>query len=100
MPLSTEVFVMIIFIASGPFFYFILRDLDLQGRNCFIGAYVFLTLSNTFTVLEEFWFNFFFNACEHLSITIGSIMLLVAVIKLTSINKSRNNFRISDDLKG
>jgi hypothetical protein len=84
MPLSTEIFAMVVFITGVPFFYFMLRDSDLQGRRYFMGAYVFLTLSNIFTVVEEFWLYFFFNTCEHFFIALGSIMMLVAVLKLTT----------------
>ena len=100
MPLSTEFFVMAIFIVGSPFFFFMLRDSDLQGRRFFMGAYIFLTLSNIFTVVEEFWLNAIFNICEHASIALGSIMILVAVIKLTAKNKPHNIHRTSEDLKG
>ena len=100
MPLSTEVFVMVIFIVGCPFFYFMLRDSDLRGRKFFKLAYVLLTLSNIFTVVEEFWLYSLFNTCEHLCITIASIMMLVAVIKLTATNTPRNISQISDNLKG
>ena len=83
MPLSTEVFVMAIFIAGLPVFYFILKDSDLRGRRFFILACISLTLSNIFTVVEEFWLNAFFNGCEHLFITIGSIMMFAAIMKMT-----------------
>lgn len=96
MPLSTEVFVMAIFIAGVPFFYFILQDSDLQGRIFFMLAYVLLTLSNIFTVLEEFWLNTLFNTLEHIFITLGSISMLVAIIKLTKKNKPESIVRILD----
>jgi hypothetical protein len=100
MRLSTEVFAMAIFITGGPFFYFILRDSDLQGRRFFMWAYALLMLSNIFTVVEEFWLNSLFNTCEHSSIAIGSIMILVAVFKLTTKNKPDNAPRISGGLRG
>lgn len=99
MPLSTEVFVMCIFIAGGPFFYFILRDSGLKGRIFFMLAYFFLTLSNIFTVIEEFWLNFLFNLFEHLFITLGSIMMLVAITKLTGKNNSGYVAGTSDDIR-
>ncbi len=83
MPLSTEVFVMVIFIAGYPFFYVILHNMKMKGRLCFLWAYGFLTLSNIATVIEEFWWNAFFNGLEHLFITTGSIMMLIAVTALT-----------------
>jgi len=83
MPLSTEVFVMIIFISGMPFFYTIFRDSGLKGAGYFIMAYISLTLSNCFTVLEEFWLNSLFNFGEHLFIAIGSAMMLTAIWKMT-----------------
>lgn len=97
MRLTTEIFAMAIFVTGGPFFYSILRDSELQGRRFFIWAYAFLTMANIFTVVEEFWLNSLFNTCEHSSIALGSIMILVAVIKLTTKNKPDNVPRISDD---
>ncbi|MGD9006802.1 MAG: hypothetical protein PVG41_02715 [Desulfobacteraceae bacterium] len=91
---------MAIFIAGGPFFYFILRDSDLQGRRFFMWAYALLMLSNIFTVVEEFWLNSLFNTCEHSFIAIGSIMILVAVLKLTTEKRPNNVPRVSDDTRG
>jgi hypothetical protein len=99
MRLSTEIFSMAIFIAGGPFFYFILHDCDIQGRRFFMWAYALLMLSSIFTVAEEFWLNSLFNTFEHSSIALGSIMLLVAVIKLTTKKKPDDMSRISDDLR-
>lgn len=83
MPLSTEVFVMIIFIVGLPFYHAMLHRADLPGHRFFMTAFMFLTVSNIFTVIEEFWFNYFFNICEHSFIALGSIMLLIAALKLT-----------------
>jgi hypothetical protein len=100
MQLSTEVFVMVIFIAGGPFFYSILRDRELVGRRLFMGTYFFLLMSNIFTVIEEFWLNVFFNACEHISISIASILMFVAVMAMTAKNPSNAAIRRPDDMKG
>lgn len=87
MPLSTEVFVMIIFISGLPFFYAIFKDSGLKGKGYFMAAYIVLTLSNCFTVVEEFWMNRLFNFGEHSFITIGSILMLAAVLKMTAAKK-------------
>ena len=84
MPLSTEVFVMSIFIFGLPFFYAILCNSGMPGRKSFMTAYILLTLSNIFTVIEEFWLNAFFNLCEHCFITLGSLAMLIAIINLTT----------------
>ena len=81
MTLSTEFFVLTIFIAGVPFFYSMLRDSGIGGWVYFFIAYIFLTFSNIFTVVEEIRYNTFFNLCEHSSIAFASIMLLVAVSK-------------------
>ena len=86
MPLSTEVFVMSIFIFGLPFFYAILCNSGMPGRKSFMTAYILLTLSNIFTVIEEFWLNYFFNLCEHCFIALGSIAMLIAIVDFTSGN--------------
>lgn len=88
MPLSTEVFVMIIFISGLPIFYAVFKDSGLQGKGYFMLAYTFLALSNCFTVVEEFWLNRLFNIGEHVFISIGSIFMLIAVMKMTAARKS------------
>ena len=98
MPLSTEVFVMIIFISGMPFFCGILRNSCLKGAGYFMLAYICFTLSNTFTVVEEFWLNTLFNFGEHLFISIGSAMMLVAVWKMT--HKGKRTYAGGGERKG
>lgn len=99
MPLSIEVFIMLIFIA-GFFFYYSLWNSGFPGDRYFFSSYVFLTLSNIFAVIEEYWLNTFFNICEHLSITLASIMILAAVITLTKSSGTKDKSRIIDTSKG
>lgn len=87
MPVSTEVFVMVIFISGLPFFYVILKDSGLQGEGYFFWAYVLLVMCNCFTVVEEFWWNSFFNFCEHFFITLAAVAILLGVLQLTSHNR-------------
>ena len=82
MPLSTEIFVMIIFWSGLPFFYVILKGSALPSRAFFFIAYNFLVVSNTCTVVEEFWLNAFFNFCEHSFIALASVTLFAAIFKL------------------
>lgn len=77
---------MIIFIIGYPFIYLNLKGSGLLGRHNFMRAYVFLMLSNIFTVIETFSLAEFFNICEHVFILFGSIMFLLAVIELTGEN--------------
>jgi hypothetical protein len=65
-----------------------------------MGTYFFLLMSNIFTVVEEFWLNTFFNACEHISISIASIMMFSAVMALTRKNPNNTTIRRPDDMKG
>ena len=87
MPLSTEVFVMIIFICGLPLFYAVFKNSGLKGKGLFMVAYIFLALSNCFTVVEEFWLNRIFNIGEHVFIATGSIFMLSAVLKMTAARK-------------
>lgn len=82
--LSSELFVMVIFIIGVPLMIITLRDSHLPENRLFITAYIFLVFSNLFTVIEEVMFNTLFNFLEHLFITIASIIILVAVSRLTS----------------
>ena len=97
MPLSTEIFVMSIFLAGAPFYYLILRDSELKGRYFFIITYIFLVLSNIATVVEELKFNYFFNVCEHLLITLSSITMLIAALQLTTKTEQKDIHIIPDE---
>ncbi|MBP9022194.1 MAG: hypothetical protein KBH06_03230 [Spirochaetes bacterium] len=83
MPISTEIFVMIVFAIGYPLFWNLIVRSKIKGKKYFIAAYTAILFSNIFTVLEEYYFAEIFNALEHISITIGSIFLLVAVVKFT-----------------
>ena len=91
MMLSTEFFVLTIFIAGVPFFYALLRDSGIHGWGYFFTAYLLLTFSNVFTVVEGFWYSAFFNLCENSFISFASITLLIAVIKFI---KKRDKKRV------
>ena len=84
MPLSSELFVMVIFLIGIPIILYTLRDSELPEHRFFMAAYLSLVLSNIFTVLEEFWLTSFFNFLEHLFITFASVAFLMAVIRMTS----------------
>jgi len=83
MPLSTEIFVMAIFLAGAPLFFFMLKGSELKGHQYFLCSYTCLTLSNICTVVEEFFLNSFLNACEHSFISISALFMLIAVVQLT-----------------
>ena len=88
MQLSSEIFVMVIFLIGVPIILFTLHESDLPEHRFFMAAYILLAFSNIFTVVEEFWLGAFFNFLEHLFITIASFVFFIAVIRMTSRQKS------------
>lgn len=99
MPLSTEVFVMIIFISGIPFFYTIFHDSGLKGAVLFMLAYICLTVSNCLTVLEDFWLNSLFNFGEHLFISIAAVLMFAAIFRMI-LDKGRKTGKTVERLKG
>jgi hypothetical protein len=97
MPLSTEIFVMSIFIAGLPFFIILLRDPELKGHSWFLTAYISLMFSNIFTVAEEFCCNYFFNFCEHLFIALSSFFMVIAILQFSSFRKETDLEREGED---
>lgn len=89
MILSTELFVMVVFIIGFPLFTGALRGAELPGSLFFILSYLFLLLSNIFTVIEEFCLYNVFNTLEHLMIAAGALMMLIAVWTLTKAKQER-----------
>ncbi len=83
MPISTEIFVMIVFAIGYPLFWNLIIRSKIKGKNYFISAYTAILFSNIFTVAEEYNFSEIFNALEHISITIGAFFLLAGVVKFT-----------------
>jgi len=88
---STELFVMIIYIIGVPLFAGVIRSADLPGAGFFIIAYLFLAISNIFTVAEGLWFESLCNFIEHVSITISSMFFFAATSKLLTTDRNRNN---------
>lgn len=84
MGLTSEVFVMVLFIVGIPFFPAILRGARLPEYRLFIVCYFSLALSNVFTVIEEFWCGPLFNVLEHLFISLTAVCMCAAVLRLTS----------------
>lgn len=89
MTLTTEFFALCIFIVGLPFFYSMLRDSGLQAWRYFFASYLFLALSNVFTVIEGIGFHHFFNLCQHGLIALSSSTLLFAVTRLVREEKSK-----------
>ncbi len=89
MNLTTEFFVLCIFLVGLPFFYSMLRDSGLKAWRFFFASYLFLALSNIFTVIEGFGFHDFFNLCQHLSIALSSQAMLFAILQLTRSEKTK-----------
>jgi len=87
---STELFVMVVFILGTPILTGIIRSSRIPGAPFFITAYVLLTLSNIFTVVEGLWFERLFNALEHVSVFASSLSILAAVIALLRARRRMN----------
>lgn len=88
MLLSSELFVLVIFIIGIPLVIVTLRDSHLPESRLFITAFIVLVFSNIFTVVEGFYFENLFNLLEHSFITIASIIIMIAVVRLISLKKS------------
>lgn len=84
MIISTEIFVLIIFVLAFPIFIFLFRSTGLPGSKYFLATFVFLLLSNIFTVLEEFFLPRLFNILENGSIALGAFWFFMAVRELVS----------------
>ncbi len=93
MDLSSEIFVLCIFLVGILLFYNLLHNSELPGRRYFFLSMLVFLLSNISTVVEEFIFNAFFNTLEHLSIGAASLLLLVAIIKMTAIESKEKKDR-------
>lgn len=89
MTLTTEFFALCIFIVGLPFFYSMLRDSGLLAWRYFFASYLFLALSNIFTVIEGVGFHDFFNICQHALIALSAATLLFAVVRLALKGKTR-----------
>lgn len=83
---------MVIYLIGFPLFTGLILRTGLPGSGYFITAYFFLMCSNIFTVVEEFGLNSFFNSCEHISITIGAVAMLMAIIQFTHHDKEKSGF--------
>jgi len=84
MNLSSEFFVLAVFLAGIFLYWRLLRDSALPGRHLFLTAFLFFLVSNIATVVEEFLFYNFFDMLEQICITGGSLFLLAGILKLTA----------------
>ncbi|MBP8083201.1 MAG: hypothetical protein KAZ87_08385 [Spirochaetes bacterium] len=90
---------MIIFAIGYPLFWNLILRSKIKGKNCFIASYTSILFSNIFTVIEEYYFYALFNALEHICITLGSVLLLAAVLKFTEKNSGNKRESISDEIE-
>jgi len=90
MIISTELFVLVVFVLAFPIVIFLFRSADLPGDKFFLAAFSFLLLSNIATVVEEFFLPEFFDILENGSIAISSFWFFLAVHKLIS-QRTRSN---------
>ena len=96
MILSTEIFVMIISFIGLPLFYGMVYSSKMPGTRFFWYAYFALLLSNTFTVIEEYWYYDLFNTLEHVMIIFGSVFIFIAVLRLTTVDAKKESDSFSN----
>ena len=89
MQLTTEMFVLVIYIAGLPLCFKLFSSLTLPGGKHFSLAYLSFTISNIFTVFETWFAETLLNIFEHLSITLGTMFLFLAVRKIVEHNNKR-----------
>lgn len=77
---STETIVLIIFSVSLFLFYRILVGSKIPGKKLLFLSFLVFFLSNIFTVVEGYILYKLFNVLEHVSIFVGSVLLLISVI--------------------
>ncbi len=85
---STEIFTLSIYLIGFPLFYNTLKSVDLPGFMYFLITYIFLVISNIFTVAEGFFFPELFNLVEHLALALSSISMFFAIHAFITKNRS------------
>jgi hypothetical protein len=86
MELTSEVFGMVVYLLCLPLCIIGIVSSRVPGGRFFIVAYVCLTASTIFTVVEEFWLKEVFNLLEHFFIFLSSILFMLAVRRVTAVN--------------
>lgn len=79
MGLSTEIFVLIVFLVALPICIILFKSAQLPGDKYFFLAFVSLLASNLFTVLEAWFFPAALNLLEQFSITLSAFFFLLAM---------------------
>jgi len=88
--ISTELFVLVVFVLAFPIVIMLFKSADLPGDKYFLAAFCFLLVSNIATVVEEFYLPKFFDILENGSIAISSFFFLLAIHKLIR-HQTRSN---------
>lgn len=100
MSLTTELFVMVIYVLCLPIVLIGFRSAQVPGAVFFILAYSCMVLSNIFTVIEAFWLEEIFNFLEHSCLLVSSACMLMAVKILITVSLCSANSRSSAGEKG
>jgi hypothetical protein len=79
MTLTTEIFVLAVFLLALPVLFFLFKSTQFPGAHCFLTAFIFLLCSNIFTVIEMWIYPGLCNLLEHLSITLSSVFFFIAL---------------------
>ena len=93
MDLSSEIFVLILFIIALPVLILLYRSTPMPGAKYFLAAYICLIFSNTFTVIETWYLYNIFNMLEHIFITVSSGFFFVFIWRLTNRSPKRESGR-------
>lgn len=86
MELTSEVFGMVVYLLCLPLCITGIVSSRVPGGRFFILAYVCLSASTIFTVVEEFWLEEVLNYLEHLAIFLSSLLFFLAVRRFTADN--------------
>lgn len=76
---STELFVLLLFLVALPLLVALFRDAALPGKRYFFFSFLFLLLSNIFTVVEGWLLPKLFDLMEHLFIMFASLSFYLAI---------------------
>ncbi len=96
MGITTEIFVLAVFVVALPIYLLMLKSAKLPGEIFFLSAYLFFLLSNILTVIEGWILPDIMNIFEHLAITTGSLCFMLGIkalveSRINGVPNARNN---------
>jgi len=97
--LSSEIFVLIVFITALPICVSSLKSTSFPEKRTFLFSYVCFLLSNVCTVLETWFFETILDLFEHLFMSLGAFFLLWAIWKWPKKTSFSMNDKVSVEEK-